>query len=57
METGKFKKNYSPCNNNYSISKNNINDKFNLNSLYEIEHFLCTLKNTCKCINFYKFLK
>ena len=56
MQTDKFKKNYSPCNNNYSINKNNINNKFNLNSLYEIEHFLCTLKNTCKCINFYKFL-
>lgn len=57
MEINKSKKTCNDLSNNYSIDKNNINNKFNLNSLYEIEHFLCSLKNTCKCINFYKFLK
>ncbi len=50
------------CNVNKDDYKNSClnqhcNNKFNLNSLYEIEHFLSTLKNTCKCINFYKFFK
>lgn len=56
MKTNKPKIDCNNMNTKYSISENN-NNKFNLNSLYEIEHFLCTLKNTCKCINFYKFLK
>lgn len=54
--------NKSQCNlNNLDVknclNKNNFNNKFNLSSLYEIENFLCTLRNTCKCINLYKFLK
>ncbi len=49
------KKYYNNCyKNNY---KNCCNNKFNINSLYEIEKFLCDLRNTFKCINLYKFLK
>lgn len=60
MKNNNFNNNNQKCNNYNNkncCNKNNFNNKFNLNSLYEIENFLCTLKNTCKCINFYKFFK
>lgn len=28
-----------------------------INSLYEVEHFLCSLKKVCNTINLYKILK
>lgn len=28
-----------------------------LNSLFEVENFLCNMKKVIKCINFYKFFK
>ncbi|MCI8362197.1 MAG: hypothetical protein HFJ41_03550 [Clostridia bacterium] len=49
------KKYYNNCYKNNS--KNCCNNKFDLNNLYEIEKFLCDLRNTFKCINLYKFLK
>lgn len=46
------------CKNNFKNCCNNCcNNKFNINNLYEIEKFLCDLRNTCRCIKFYKFLK
>ncbi len=57
MKINKFEKKQINLNNNYYINKKDNCNKFNLDSLYEIEHFLCTLRNTCKCIDLYKFLK
>lgn len=37
---------------NFSQKKENT-----INSLFEIEHFLCNVKHTLKYINLYKFLK
>ena len=57
---------YKKCNNNiYSkninncCNNNNFNNKFNssLNSLFEVENFLCNLRKVCKCLNLYKFFK
>ena len=59
-----FKKNkyyYKNCNNNICSKNidNSCNNNFNcaLNSLFEVENFLCNLKKISKCINLYKFLK
>lgn len=64
MNINGYKKNkyyYNNFNNNiYSKNINNCCDnKFNysLNSLFEVENFLCNFKKMCKCINLYKFLK
>lgn len=57
MEINKFEKKQINFNNTSCLNKKDNCSKFNLNSLYEIEHFLCTLRNTCKCIDLYKFLK
>ena len=57
MKINKFEKKQINLNNNYYINKKDNCNKFNLDSLYEIEHFLCTLRNTCKCIDLHKFLK
>jgi len=63
MNINGYKKNkyYYKCNNNiYSNNINNCcNNNFNsaLNSLYEVENFLCNLKKISKCLNLYKFLK
>lgn len=60
MKTNNYNKNncnFKKFNTQNCNNKNNFNNKFDLNSLYEIENFLCTFKNTCKCINFYKFFK
>lgn len=55
---GYKRNNYSYNNlNNKNCCKNCCDKKFNINSLYEIEKFLCDLRNTLKCINLYKFLK
>lgn len=54
---GYKKNNYYYTNLNNKNFKNCCNNKFNINSLYEIEKFLCDLRNTFKCINLYKFLK
>lgn len=63
MNINGYKKNkyyYNNCNNIYS---KNINNSFcnnlnsSLNSLYEVENFLCNIKKVCKCMNLYKFLK
>lgn len=43
--------------NNCKNCKNCCNNNFNLDTLLEIEHFLCNLKKACKCINFCKFFK
>lgn len=53
------KKYYNNCykNNCKNCFNNCCNNKFNFNNLYEIEKFLCDLRNTFKCINLYKFLK
>lgn len=37
---------------NFSQKKENT-----VNSLFEVEHFLCNVKHALKCINLYKFLK
>lgn len=64
MRINGYKKNkyyYNKCNNN--IYSKNINNCCNnkccapLNSLFEVENFLCNLKKVSKCINLYKFLK
>ncbi len=53
-------KKFNNCSYNFN-KKNNFNNccknKFNLNSLYEIENFLCNFKNICKGIKLYKILK
>lgn len=63
MNINGYKKNkcyYNNCNNIYS---KNINNSFcnsldsSLNSLFEVENFLCNIKKICKCMNLYKFLK
>ena len=57
MENDKKNKYYwNKSNNNLS---NNINseNKFNINSLLEVENFLCNLKNIKKSINIYKLFK
>lgn len=65
MNNNKCKKNkyyYNNCNNNI-YPKNNIDNLCNnncnspLNSLFEVENFLCNLKKLSKCINLYKFFK
>ena len=59
MNINGYKKNkyyYNNCNNN-TCSKNINKFNFSLNSLLEVEDFLCNLKKACKCINLYKFLK
>ena len=64
MNINGYKKNkyyYQNCNNNiYSKNINNCyNNKLNsgLNSLYEVENFLCNFRKACKCLHLYKFLK
>ena len=64
MNINGYKKNkyyYNKCNNNiYSKNITNCcNNNFNspLNSLFEVENFLCNLKKINKCLNLYKFLK
>lgn len=64
MNINGYKKNnyfYNNLNNkkyyNNCCKNNCCSNKFNLNSLFEIEKFLCDLRKTCKCINLYKFLK
>lgn len=58
-----YKKNKYYYKNNNIYSKNNCNNFFNnncftpLNSLFEVEKFLCNFKKFCKCFNLYKFLK
>lgn len=63
MNINGYKKNkyyYNNCNN---IHSKNINNSFcnnlnsSLNSLYEVENFLCNIRKVCKCMNLYKFLK
>ena len=46
-------------NNNCKIEckKNNKKNKFCFNNIFEVEHFLCSLKQTCKLVDLYKFLK
>ena len=62
MNVNGYKKNkyyYNNCNN---ICSKNINNSFcnnfnsPLNSLFEVENFLCKINKMCKCINLYKFL-
>ncbi len=49
------------CHNNiyYSNKNNHCNNNFHspIDSLLEVENFLCNLKKVTKCINLYKFLK
>ena len=61
MNINGYKKNkyyYNNCNNIYS---KNVNNSFcnnsALDSLFEVENFLCKIKKMFKCINLYKFLK
>lgn len=46
-------------NKNFKIDyKNNLKkNKFDLNNLYEVEHFLSSLRKTSKWMELYKFLK
>lgn len=40
--------------------KNNCNckkNKFNINNLFEVEHFLTSLRQTSRWVELYKFLK
>ena len=57
MENDKKNKYY--CNKSNNNLSNNINykNKFNINSLLEVENFLCNLKNIKKTINIYKIFK
>lgn len=62
MKINGYKKNkyyYHKCNNNIYSINNCCYNKFNssLNSLLEVENFLCNLKKISKCLNLYKFLK
>ncbi len=58
MKISGYQKNQSHCNNIYSSNKKNNHDFCSpLNSLFEVENFLCNLKKVTKCINLYKFLK
>lgn len=63
MKINGYKKNkyyYNKCNNIYSKNISNYcNNVFYspLNSLFEVENFLCNLKKISKCLNLYKFLK
>ncbi len=46
------------CKNNNTKKINFSQKKENtVNSLFEVEHFLCNVKHALKCINLYKFLK
>ena len=45
--------NYNCCKKN----KCNYNNNCTLNSLFEVENFLCNLKKCLKCLNLYNFLK
>ena len=64
-----YRRNYN-CNCNYCNSNcknNNSNNKCTCNyyckkknaldSLYEVEHFLCNFRNICKAFNLYKIIK
>ena len=48
-------------NNKLNCEKNKFNFKCKkenaINSLFEVEHFLCNLKKICNTINLYKILK
>lgn len=48
-------------NNNFNCQKKKIDFKCQkenaINSLYEVEHFLCNFKKICKAINLYKILR
>lgn len=58
---------YQKCNCNnkyhnniyYSNKYSNCNSNFHspIDSLFEVESFLCNLKKVTKCINLYKFFK
>ena len=60
-----YEKNKYYCNNLNNNSCNNINLKNNLNNknnsplknLFEVENFLCNLKNFKKSVNIYKLFK
>lgn len=56
MNINGYKKNKYYCNKK-KLNNNCCNNNFNLNTLFEIEHFLCTLKNISKGINLYKLFK
>jgi hypothetical protein len=49
------------CNNNiYPLKQNSNYNKqicFNLTPLYEVENFLCNLKQISKCITLFRFFK
>lgn len=62
MKINGYKKNkyyYHKCNNNIYYINNCCYNKLNssLNSLFEVENFLCNLNKISKCLNLYKFLK
>lgn len=48
-------------NNNTNFQKNKFDFKCKkenaINSLYEVEHFLCNFRKICKAINLYKIIK
>ena len=45
-------KNFNCNKKNFKLKKENA-----INSLFEVEHFLCNLKKICKAIDLYKILK
>lgn len=46
------------CKNDNTKKRNFLQKKENtINSLFEVEHFLCNVKHALKYINLYKFLK
>ena len=59
MKVNGYKQNKcnSKCCNNSCYNNCNYNFCSPLNSLFEVENFLCNLKKVTKCINLYKFLK
>lgn len=58
MNINGFKKSNNCCfkkNNCNFCNQNNCNNC--INSLFEVENFLCNFRKVCKCMNLYKFLK